>query len=190
MFLRICSVAVFFIVCNAASAQEAQRVRDVGIRAIERAIQCEIGKFANLVRGQHLSPDRLKAGYAVSEKIVNTGGGGIDIGFAILTFGAKQTQGTTDDNELDFDPVNINAQNAKACSRNQTTLQLAGLRECLAGWAPVYDHAKAKCSTQINVKRDLSAGFKVPWIVTFGPSGSYGTDYSQAIKVNAPPGKP
>jgi hypothetical protein len=167
----------------------AQRVRDVSVTAIERAIQCEIGIFATKVRGQSLSPDRLLAGYAISDKLINTSGGGIDIGFAILKFGGKVSVGTGDESNVDFDPYNINVKNADACPRPRsaaTTLKLTGLRECLERNAPVYNHAKITCTTQMNVKKDLSGGLSIPWIVTFTVAGSRGTDYSYAIKVTAP----
>lgn len=189
MRLIFCSAILVLASMSSASAQffEPQRVKDVRIGAIERAIQCEIGRFAYLVRNQRLNPPRLKAGYAVSEKLANTSGGGIDIGFAVLKFGPHISQGATDESEITFEPYNINTKNAAACSRNPTTLQLKGLRTCLEEAAEVYDHSNVKCTTQINVKKDLSVGVTIPWVVTFGPSASFGTDYTRAIKVSAPP---
>lgn len=175
-----------------ATAQEfpVQQVRDLRLPTIQRAIQCELGVFAKRIRYQSLDAKHNKAGYSVTAKVANSGGWGVDLGiFNWIKFGYHDNNTATNDLAVTFRPRNIHPDNAKACSRRADALVLADLRSCLAQVAAVSDDVDNwRCGSQINVKRDLSAGATIPiYAVSFGPSGSYGTEYSQGIRVAVPP---
>jgi hypothetical protein len=188
--LFLLSAACLIGTVNFSHAQNAeQRVRNVSVKTIEKAVQCEIGHFARSIAKQKITPDRLRAAYALSEKVATNGGGGVDLGiFSWINFSTHQTQGWDTEADISFDPIHIHADNEKACSRRPDALQLLDLRVCLQRASEVYDHAHIKCGSQINVKRDLSGGVKFPiYVVTLGPEASWGTEYSQGVKVIAPP---
>ena len=192
---KIFATAFTLLLVAGASTSQAQEgvqyVNNVSVRTIERAIQCEIGNFAKYISRQKVAPARMRAAYSLSEKVSNSGGFGMDLGiFSWINLGASQNQGGGSEGDVTFDPVNIHPDNAKACSRRQDALRLMDLRACLQRYAEVYDHANIKCGSQINVKRSFNAGVKVPvYAVTLGPQASWGTEYSQGVKVVAPPGR-
>lgn len=183
---------VLFAGASTSKAQEGvQHVNNVSVRTIERAVQCEIGNFAKYISKQKVAPTRLKAAYSLSEKVSNNGSLGMDLGiFSWINFGSSQSQGWGSEGEVAFDPVNIHPDNTKACSRRQDALRLLDLRACLQRYAEVYDHANIKCGSQINVKRSFNGGVKFPiYVVTLGPQASWGTEFSQGVKVVAPPAR-
>jgi hypothetical protein len=200
MNIRGLSVALFATlifpaVSNAQDQWNAQkRVRDVSVRTIERAIQCEIGHFAREVQKWQITitSERSKAAYSLSEKIANTGGYDASVKLAdFLHAGGNATEGSGIEDTIEFDPYTISVRNEDACSKRDDALVLLDLRECLARAAEVYDHSNFTCNAQINVKKDISGGVGLPvYLVTIGAGGSWEAEYSQGVKVVAPKMKP
>ncbi|WP_050385836.1 hypothetical protein [Bradyrhizobium pachyrhizi] len=190
-FAAVFALALFGWASTSKAQEGVQYVNNISVGAIERAIQCEIGNFAKYISKQKVAPARLKAAYSLSEKVSGNGGSGMDLGiFSWINFGASQSQGWGSEGDVTFDPINIHPKNAKACSRRQDALRLLDLRACLQRYAEVYDHANIKCGSQINVKRSFTGGVKFPiYVVTLGPQASWGTEYSQGVKVIAPSAK-
>jgi hypothetical protein len=183
---------VFLISATQAQAQWSaeKRVRDVGVRTIERAIQCEIGHFAREVLKSKITitPERSLALYSISEKIETAQGYGASVKLgSFFNAGGNYNQNATVEDSIDFDPYAISVKNEAACSKRDDALVLLDLRDCLARVADVYDHSSFKCNAQINVRKDLSGGVGIPiYLVSIGPNASWGAEYSQGVKVVAP----
>jgi len=191
VLLAVCSILVVPEVALAqffAPQAAPLAVRDVSLRRIEKAVQCEIGNFAQYVSRQRLTPNRLNAAYVITEKTTDTAGMGLIVNFFVVNFGNTTKFDLVGDNVFTFDPINIHTANRRACSKRKDALVLLQLRECLRRAAEVYDHSAMKCGSQVNVKTDISGGAKVPiYYVTFGPNVAWGTEYSRGIQVVAPP---
>jgi hypothetical protein len=147
---------------------------------IRRAIQCEVGHFARLVRSRPLNRDHLKAAYTISERHeINR-----EAKFLVPPFipHLDRDDGAAPSPKL----FNIDVANELACDKDRG-LELLDLRKCLADGAEGFASSAVKCRSRMHVKKTTDAGGKPVFFVTFGTHAIWGEDFTQEAEVVSPP---
>jgi hypothetical protein len=181
----------FFLISVVSTNANAQTIiRNFDPATVFRSMQCEVGLAA---RATKLDPGlkvHLKYTTSGSQEAKASAEAGFGGWIATIIQGPKlgagyefkRVSGNTQEGTL-----NLNQGNTKVCVRGKPSIPL-GIYDCLVQGAPtILGGFTQSCNQSVTAKATFDASGKFTfWVITIGPSLSYGVTVTYTIDMDAP----